>query len=94
MGSTFSMESLSAYEFDTAELQLYSNPVQNEFRINTPWTAEELMVEIYNLLGQKIAHQSFTSETIQMDTSNWSEGVYVVKVNKGKEVFITKMIKQ
>jgi hypothetical protein len=90
----FSMESLSASEFDTAQLQLYPNPVQNEFRINTPWTGEELRVEIYNLLGQKIAHQSFTSETIQMDASTWSEGVYVVKVKKGKEVFTTKMIKQ
>ena len=90
----FSMESLSASEFDTAQLQLYPNPVQNEFRINTPWSGEELRVEIYNLLGQKIAHQSFTSETIQMDASTWSEGVYVVKVKKGKEVFTTKMIKQ
>jgi hypothetical protein len=90
----FSMESLSASEFDTAQLQLYPNPVQNEFKIKTPWTGEELMVEIYNLVGQKIAHQSFNSETIQMDTSNWSQGVYVVKVKKGKEVFTTKMIKQ
>jgi len=39
-------------------------------------------VEIFNILGQKVHEiQNPASQTLSIETENWNEGIYFVKVN-------------
>ncbi len=90
----FSNENLSASGFDQSSLKLYPNPVKDHFRIATPWTGESLQLDIYTLLGKQMLSKTVISDDINIATESFSEGVYLVKLSKDKEVYTTKIVKQ
>jgi hypothetical protein len=65
--------------------QLYPNPTENQFIISIPDnTAIEVIV--YDVLGKSI-HK--TDQKI-IQTSTWSEGIYIVNVNGTSKKLIVK----
>jgi spore coat protein CotH len=82
---TFAMnnESLSVDEvlFNDG-LRFYPNPTTNYLEIeNSNYGIET--IEVYNLQGQQLFNDSYTSEnTIRLDFSSYSQGLYMVIVNK------------
>lgn len=76
---------------------IYPNPAFNMINVKMDKDIEIQNIEIYNVTGQKIDIKSFdkTSEFIQIDISNLSEGLYFLKVyNKDKILGTSKFIKQ
>jgi len=72
------------------KLKVYPNPFTNEVKVETNNQIKQ--IEIYNLVGQKIANSSNTSI---IKTNHLKSGVYLIKVidNKGN-LFTEKIIKK
>ena len=85
LGAIECQHGLSVDEIETEAFEIYPNPFDNQLVINV----EGLMnVEVYNVLGQKIASAKAQDEMI-LNTSEWKRGVYMVIVN-GKTVKVIK----
>lgn len=68
---------------------VYPNPAQNTLYIATDLNPSKL--EIYNLTGQLVVKQSFAKE---IDISAFQSGLYVLKLNIGKDKKVFKFLKQ
>jgi hypothetical protein len=80
---------LSSSSFETNNIFIYPNPVKDYLSINSDIEIDS--VEIYNLSGQLISKNSI-SKNIQ--TTNLSFGVYIVKVFSLDNVLEFKFIKE
>jgi len=49
-------------------------------------------IEIYNTLGNKIYQSVFETNTKSINISNYPQGIYIVKVYSGNNVFVEKVI--
>ena len=58
---------------------IYPNPASSNFTIEC---ANDAMVEIYNLVGQKV--YSAQGKVFNVDSSNWDKGIYLVNVKDQK----------
>lgn len=61
-------------------LKLYPNPVNKILMIDFDELVNEKNVEIYDPLGKLISSQSTTEPILKVDVSNYSNGMYTVKV--------------
>lgn len=84
--------SLSTNIFDTNDFSYYPNPVKNT--LNLSFNQEISNVEIYNLLGQKVNANSVGANQGQVDMSNLSNGVYLVKVFSNNQSKTIRVIKE
>jgi hypothetical protein len=76
---------------------VFPNPAVNnakiQFILGTP---EAVTFKVYNLLGEEIESQFINSQrgvnTISVNTTSYSEGMYLYSINNGKEVLTKRMI--
>jgi hypothetical protein len=74
------------------DLELYPNPVFSVLNISHTQNIDQ--VEITNLIGQKM-HQFIINNThAAIDLSNYSSGIYLVKVSVGSSQQIYKVVKK
>lgn len=82
----------------TFELKgVFPNPVVNNAKIQfISGTPESVTFKVYNLLGEEIESQFINSQrgvnTINVNTTSYSEGMYLYSINNGKEVLTKRMI--
>ena len=74
------------------DFSYYPNPVKNT--LNLSFNQEISNVEIYNLLGQKVNANSVGANQGQVDMSNLSNGVYLVKVFSNNQSKTIRVIKE
>jgi len=82
---------LHAPGFDLARLTYYPNPVSDVLTIDYSDTIDA--IEIYNLLGQKVAGKTYAANQVKVDMTNLASGTYLFKVvSKGivKDIKIIK----
>ncbi len=64
-------------ENETSTLKLYPNPARQSLCIE----ADDMNhVAVYDLLGQMVYHQDSESDMMTINVSDWTDGVYLVKV--------------
>ena len=86
--------------FDNTTFELkgsYPNPVVNQAKIQfISGTAETIVFKIYNLLGEEIDSKVILSSagvnTIYMNTSSYSEGIYLYSINNGNKILTKRMV--
>ena len=66
-------------EMDKNNVTIYPNPATTEITVNNP-TNERTLVEMFNLVGQKVYSEQFVNST-KINVSNMKAGVYMLKVN-------------
>ncbi|RZK12671.1 MAG: T9SS type A sorting domain-containing protein [Flavobacterium sp.] len=90
----FSVEqgTLSTPTFGANNFKAYPNPVKDI--LNVSYTENISGVEVYNLLGQKVATKAINANNGQLDMSGLAAGSYLVKVTAGNQVQTIKVIKQ
>ncbi|MBU3009817.1 T9SS type A sorting domain-containing protein [Polaribacter vadi] len=71
--------------------QLYPIPTNNQLQINDV-SNKVSKVEIYNLLGKKIISKKITNTVQTINTSELSEGIYLVKLSNENNISTTKKI--
>ncbi|QVY65542.1 endonuclease [Polaribacter sp. Q13] len=74
--------------FDT--FKMYPNPVENNIYFNT---TKHIKINIYNALGKLVKSSDITNTKNDLDVSNLSSGIYLVKINNGDQSITKKMIK-
>ena len=82
----------------TFELKgVFPNPAVNNAKIQfITGTPEAVTFKVYNLLGEEIESQFIDSQrgvnTIIVNTTSYSEGMYLYSINNGKQVLTKRMI--
>lgn len=71
--------------------QLFPIPTNNLLQIKNV-SNKVSKAEIYNLIGKKIITKSITNSVETIDTSELSEGIYLVKLSNENEISATKKI--
>jgi subtilisin family serine protease len=77
------------------QISLYPNPVNNILNIETSTVSGNLKIDIYNESGQLVFTSKFYKKRdISIDVSNLKESIYIIKINDGKNIAISKFIKK
>jgi len=77
----------------SSEIKIYPNPVSNELIIESTTDSEEISFEILNSIGQTVCIGNVTNKTIVL-TTDFSPGVYVIRLGNGKKVEFRKIVKE
>ena len=75
-----------------SSINIYPNPVTNELIIEAKGNKEKIEFEILNSLGQVVFKGSLI-EKIVVQTKNFAQGMYVVKLGNGKRFEFRKVVK-
>jgi hypothetical protein len=88
-----SNNSLATTSFgDTSTLALYPNPVSHFLNINAAKPMSR--IKIFDVSGQLIYDLKQKAETVTMDWSDYSNGIYFVSIYDENGFIIKKVIKQ
>jgi len=75
----------------------YPNPARNDLRITVPnsWQDQKVVFDLYNVNGQIVKHivNSRAGQTENVNVSDIAEGLYIVKVMKGEETAVQRIVK-
>ncbi|MGL4599333.1 MAG: T9SS type A sorting domain-containing protein [Bacteroidia bacterium] len=71
---------------------LFPNPTENATTLSFEQTTPK-EIRVLNLFGQEILHlQNCTEQRLELNTENWSSGVYLVEVKSGEKIGVHKLI--
>ncbi len=93
----FADESIEAVPSVTELCSNYPNPFNSTTMLSYTLTRDsDVKLEIYNLLGSKVAvlvdeHQAVGIKNVQWDASTFSSGIYFYKLNVGDKTFTKRM---
>ena len=76
----------------TSPVKVYPNPVTNELIIELEGNTAQTNFEIINSLGLTIYDGTICEKTV-IPTSNFAPGIYIIKLESGKMLEFTKIIK-
>ena len=71
-------------------LTIYPNPVNSGKIYITTKSSLDKKVEIFNVLGKKVLETTITSK--ELNVSNLSAGVYIIKIKEGEATATRKLI--
>jgi polyhydroxybutyrate depolymerase len=79
-----------------AYITTYPNPFTNEVLIQTEGLQSNAFITVTNLLGQVVELESNTTVNNQLNinTSNWKQGIYIVSVNNNGNITHKKIMKK
>lgn len=81
-------------ELDLTDFTLYPNPSNGQYKIVSE-VKEGGTIEVFNFSGQKVFSQRFKSlRQLDIDISNQTNGIYVLKVNCKEDVWSMLLLKQ
>lgn len=89
---TVNLASLGIKEIESNNLKIYPNPVKDKITISNSADIEK--IELYDLIGQKIFTNSFLTNKITIDLTNYKSGVYLLKIFSEGKVYANKIIKE
>ena len=80
---------------NSAHLRLYPNPVVDLLSIQLPATIQTASVELLSIEGKILyKKQLITNNLLQINVSQFRQGIYLCRVNNGTSIKTTKFIKQ
>ena len=80
---------MSSEDFNAESIVVYPNPVRNTLFIDG--INHKFDIEICSIMGQKILTQSATN---QLDISDLSSGIYLLKIKTGQTTVVKKIVKE
>ena len=76
------------------QLTIYPNPFNNQFTVEYEIENQSAQLEVYNLMGVKVAEQKISNLITQVDLSDISKGIYIVIIRDGNNKLHHKIVKQ
>jgi hypothetical protein len=75
------------------EFEVYPSPARDEITVAMFNVQCSIFnVEIYNMLGEIIYSQHLTTSNLKLHTSNWSDGIYLMKISSAQKTVTQKII--
>jgi len=78
-------------------LKVYPNPANDLITVNvSEFNYEPFTIKVFNTVGEMIYAESTSSETDEskiINTSNWSEGIYLIVAESNQQRFTQKLLK-
>ncbi|MFZ9847241.1 MAG: T9SS type A sorting domain-containing protein [Flavobacteriales bacterium] len=87
----FCINQTSLNEIAFEEIKVYPNPVNDVINISTNGSFTKM--EIYDIKGRIVLKNNFPPTFMQLDVSNFSEGIYVIRLTKDGMVSSVKFVK-
>jgi len=82
-------------ELNNVQISLYPNPANDAFYIKTNVVYDNAVIEIYNMLGQKVLAEKLQTNLTCINVSNLNDAVYQVRViNNTATIYQGKIVKQ
>jgi carboxyl-terminal processing protease len=75
------------------EVSIYPNPVSSELNIDIKGNNDKYKFEIINSIGQTVFKGNLTEKTT-IQTTNFSPGIYLIKLENGKTIEIKTIVKK
>ena len=76
-------------------LQVFPNPTTNYLTIKFDYFApKDTKIEIFDIVGRRVHYQLMEQQNEQISLAHFTNGVYVVRVRSGEEIWTKKVIKQ
>lgn len=88
---TTTCAALANEDFQTNAFEYFPNPVSNILHLSAFTTIKDVI--IINALGQYISNQSYDSKSIQIDMSDFTSGIYMIKVTSNNTSKTIKIVK-
>jgi hypothetical protein len=87
--------SLAAIDGRINQIVIYPNPASSNLilEISTSLT-EEKYLSIYNVLGEVVLKESFSTQKYSVDVSGLARSVYIAQIRIGKSVARIKLVKE
>jgi hypothetical protein len=82
---------------EVKQLQISPNPSTGRFQLDLPIedeTAQQGVIEVFNLAGQKVLSQKVDGYGTSLDLSNQANGLYFVRVFAGNQSFTERILLQ
>ncbi|WP_405208398.1 glycoside hydrolase family 9 protein [Aquimarina sp. LLG6339-5] len=86
--------SIGDLEETSEDFKVYPNPTNKTLNIKTPFSNGSSSIELYSIQGKKVFSKELNSEQSNLDISNLSAGLYLIKINSNTNSYTTKIIKQ
>lgn len=80
-------------QVELSSIDIYPNPINGYFTIRLK-DVKNTKIEIYNISGQLILQKSLIQNTIKIDLTDYSKGIYFVKVETDKKAIVRKIVYQ
>ena len=78
-------------EYNQPTIEVYPNPSSGIINVNIG-QIENVQVNVHNILGESIYQHSITSSIFEINLSEQPAGVYVIKINTKKGLFIKNIV--
>jgi hypothetical protein len=75
------------------QIDIFPNPVKDNFIITQSVSSKMAEIFIYNQIGKMVYQSKVIENFYQVDASNWASGVYILKLNLGSTSKQFKLIK-
>jgi uncharacterized phosphosugar-binding protein len=72
--------------------RIYPNPTDGAVTLEFE-TAAARIVTISDMTGKTLLRQTVSEQTVRIDLSNYSSGVYLITIEEGKEKSTTRVVK-
>ena len=82
-------------EWGEKDLLLYPNPVLGNLNVVFPSSVKSGEIRIINISGKEVYSGNIQingSNIMNFETSDWNEGVYIIRINTSNEVFTEKFV--
>ena len=71
-------------------LNIYPNPASSDRVYITSKSSQSKEIEVYDVLGKKILHATITGK--ELNISNLTPGVYIIKIKEGEATATRKLV--
>ncbi len=83
----------SVSSFNENAFTVYPNPSSGIWNLTLKQSASNIHWQVCDMRGRTIVASTSTNNTILVDGKTWSQGVYIMQANDGKNVYHTTLIK-
>lgn len=80
-------------QFNKSTVQIFPNPINNEFNIDLGNLFPDGQIQILDSRGRVILEKKITSSVIQINSSAFSKGLYIIKIVTANQVEYLEIIK-
>jgi hypothetical protein len=91
LSSCFDFMSLDAETFTLNKINIYPNPASSTLNIEHSLN-EDLTLELFSIRGKKIFEKILTEKRSKLNISQFSQGVYFIRLTQNKKVFSQKIV--